>query len=318
MPRTVTGPALSSPKKSPAATSPNRPILGIFLLILSTWALSCLDGSGKWIISEGGLSVFVLSWFRYLFHLVLTLALLVPSKGVGILRSRNPKAQVIRGVCMLAATLLFFTTLSYLPQAEATAMNFLAPLIILASAPWLLKEPRYLSRWVAAGIAFVGVLIVVRPGGGLDPIGVMFGFLTACAMAAQFIATRGVAADNSFTTLIWSGAFGTAGLTLLVPFVLPDALPVLADFSPLQWLVLISTGFTGALGHLLQIGAYRNASASTLAPFIYAQIISATAMGWLIWGDFPNALSWIGIAIVCSSGVGIGLIEWRRHPRKNG
>ena len=132
-------------------------------------------------------------------------------------------------------------------------------------------------------------------------------------MAAQFIATRGVAADDPFTTLIWSGAFGTFGLTLAMPFTLADALPVLASFSPLQWLVLVSTGLSGALGHLLQIGAYRNAAASTLAPFIYVQIVSATTMGWLIWGHFPNAISWMGIAIVCGSGISIGLIEWRRR-----
>jgi len=313
MPRTGATGQFSPADQRPATTPPvNRPIIGILLLILSTWALSCLDASGKWVMAAG-VPVLILSWIRYVVHMLVVFALIVPLKGVRILHSRVPKAQIIRGVLMLVVTLLFFTTLSYLPQAEATAINFLAPLIILASAPWLLKEPRYLSRWIAAGVAFVGVMIVVRPGGGLDPVGTVFGLLTACGMAAQFIATRSVASDDPFTTLVWSGAFGLLGLSLAMPFALPSALPILAALSPLEWTVFLSTGISGALGHLLQIGAYRNAPASTLAPFIYVQIISATAMGWLVWGDFPSPLSWLGIAIVCGSGMTIGLIEWRRR-----
>jgi len=303
----------SRPDTPPATLLPaSRPIAGIALLILSTLALACLDASGKWVVGIG-VPVLVLSWVRYVVHLLLTLALIVPIKGQRILASRNPRAQIKRGLCMLAGTLSFFTALGYLPQAEATAINFLAPLIVLACAPWLLNEPRYLSRWVAAGVAFVGVLIVVRPDAGLHPLGTVWGLLTACCMAAQHITTRGVAMDNPLTTLIWSGALGSLGLSLLMPFALPAALPALATLTPWQWTVMISTGVSGALGHLLQIGAYRNAPASLLAPFGYLQIVSATATGWLIWGDFPSATSWLGIAIVCGSGVSIGLLEWRRR-----
>jgi len=290
----------------------SRPILGISLLLLSTVVLACLDASGKWVVGIG-VPVLMLSWVRYVAHLLLALALVMPIKGRRILVSASPWAQAKRGLCMLAGTLAFFTTLGYLPQAEATAINFLAPLIVLACAPWLLKEPRYLSRWVAASVAFVGVLIVIRPEAGLHPLGAVFGLLTACCMAAQHITTRGVAMDNPLTTLIWSGAFGSLGLTLLLPFVLPGALPLLAALSPWQWVVMVSTGVSGALGHLLQIGAYRNAPASLLAPFGYVQIVSATATGWWIWGDFPGALSWLGITIVCASGITIGGIEWRRR-----
>ena len=159
---------------------------------------------------------------------------------------------------------------------------------MLSLAPWILKEPARLSRFVAAGIAFVGVIIVIRPGGGLDPTGTVFGLLTACCFAAQFIATRRVAGDDPFTSLIWSGAVGTACLTLALPFILPPALPVLRELSLLDWSLLISTGITGGLGHLFQIAAYRRAPASTLAPFIYLQIISATTVGWLVWGPFPG------------------------------
>ncbi len=293
------------------STTAGRPMVGVLFLVLSMWALSCLDASGKWVMSAG-VPLLVLCWVRYLVHLILVSALVLPSRGLGVLRSKRPREQLIRGGAMFLATLSFFTTLSYMPQAEATAINFLAPLIVLSVAPWVLKEPARLSRWIAAGIAFVGVMIVIRPGAGLHPIGTLFGLLTACCFAAQFIATRRVAIDDPFTSLIWSGAVGTVILTIASPFILPAAMPVLRELSTLDWFLLISTGFSGALGHLFQIGAYRRAPASTLAPFIYLQIVSATTVGWLVWGHFPDALTWVGIGVICASGIGIGAVEWRR------
>lgn len=301
-----------SPTVKPAMTS--SPLKGVLLLVLSMWVLSCLDANVKWVLAVG-VPMLVLCWMRYLVHLVLVLMLVLPTRGLRVLRSRRPREQLLRGGCMLLATLFFFTTLGYLPQAEATAINFLAPLIVLAAAPWVLGEAPRVSRWIAAGIGFIGVLVVIRPGSGLDPLGVMFGLLSALSFATQFITTRRVAADDPFTTLIWSGAFGTIALTVTLPFALPGALPVLQQLSVGQWLLLLSTGAWGALGHLLQIGAYRNAPASTLAPFVYLQIISASTVGWLVWGHFPDGYTWVGIAIICGSGLGIALLEWRRNAQ---
>lgn len=291
-----------------------RPMLGIALLVLAMWTLSALDATGKWVMAAG-VPLLVLSWVRYLVHLVLALALLVPLKGPQVVRSKRPRAQLLRGASMLAATLMFFTTLAYLPQAEATSINFLAPLMVLALAPWVLKEPPRISRWVAAAVAFGGVLIVIRPASGLHPVGVVCGLLTACCMAAQYLATRRVAEDDPFTSLIWSGAVGTGCLTLALPFFLPAAWPLLQGLEVKEWALLLSTGVTGALGHLLQIGAYRHAGASTLAPFGYLQILSATAVGWWVWGHFPDGLTWLGIVIICASGAGIGWWEWRRSAQ---
>ncbi|MGP1613872.1 MAG: DMT family transporter, partial [Pollutimonas bauzanensis] len=231
-----------------------------------------------------------------------------------VLRSVRPRAQLLRGGIMLLATFSFFNTLRLLPQAEATAINFLAPLIMLSLAPWLLKEPARVARWVAAGVGFLGVLIIIRPSGGLDPVGTVSGLITAILFAGQYIATRRVAVDDPLTTLIWSGAIGSLCLTAALPFILPTAWPLMAVLDPWHWLVLVSTGFWGAAGHLLQIQAYHRAPASMLAPFIYLQIISAATLGWLIWGQFPDALTWLGIVIISASGVSLGVWEW--HGRK--
>lgn len=287
-----------------------KPMPGIIVLVLSTWALSGLDASGK-VVMGAGVPLLVLCWFRYVVHLLLVLGLVVPAKGWGVLRSRRPRAQIARGACMLLATMSFFTTLHYLPQAQATAINFLAPLLMLSVAPWVLKERARASRWVAAAVGFLGVVIVIRPAAGLDATGVLFGLLTACLFAIQYIVTRRVAVDDALTTLIWSGGVGSVCMTLALPMIWPDVVGVARSLSAGHWLVLLGTGFWGALGHLLQIQAYRFAPASLLAPFLYLQIVSAAGLGWLIWGQFPDPLSWLGIAIICISGITIGVVEWR-------
>lgn len=302
-----------APGVAPALAA-GKPLLGILLLILSVTTLSCLDGSGKWVMSAG-VPLLILCWVRYVVHIALVLGLVLPARGRRVLRARLPRDQLLRGAAMLCATLMFFNTLRYLHQAEATAINFLAPMLVLLVAPWLLREPPRLSRWIACAVAFTGVLIVIRPGGGLDPVGVLSGLGTAVCFAAQFVLTRRVAADDPYTSLIWSGSVGAACLTLALPFTLPAALPVLAELNGTTWALLLSTGVSGAMGHLLQIQAYRHAPASTLAPFVYLQIVSATAVGWLFWGHFPDALTWLGIAIICGSGMVTGMLEWRRARR---
>lgn len=290
-----------------------RPVAGIVTLILSSWALSGLDASGKWVMAAG-VTLWVLCWVRYSVHFLLVLGLVLPVRGPAVLRSVRPSAQIVRGAVMLLATLCFFKTLSYLPQAEATAINFLAPLLVLSLAPWLLKEPPRASRWIAGAVGFAGVLIVIRPDAGLNPMGVIWGLGTALAFAGQFLATRRVAVDDPFTTLVWSGAVGTVVLSATMPFLLPQALPALRALEPMHWLVLFSTGVLGAAGHLLQIQAYRYAPASLLAPFLYLQIVAAATLGWLIWGQFPDAVSWLGIAVICGSGASLAMWEWKRKP----
>lgn len=295
-------------------------IAGIAVLLLSLTVLSLLDASGKWILSVG-VSLLVVTWFRYAVHFVLILMLVISRRELHLFKSVALRFQILRGALILFGTLSFFTALSHLPQAQATTMLFLAPLIMLAVAPWLLGEPRRVSRWVAAALGFVGVLIVVRPGAGLPLIGVMFGLLTAGIMAGQHLITRKVAVDHPLTTMLWSGLIGavstTVALVLAGRFGAFRFMETLEPLSILNWLILVSLGLTGALGHLLQVQAYRLAAASLLAPFMYLQIIVASALGWLIWGDFPDATSWFGIGLICASGAGIAWYEWRTSKQTN-
>ena len=306
---------MSRPPTNAAHAAPSsarqRPLVGIALLMLSLLCLTTLDASGKWVMGTG-VSLLILVWFRYLVHIFLVLSVVLPTKGLSVFRSQAPRLQCLRAAAMLGATLTFLTSLSYLPQAEATAIIFISPLIMLSVAPWILKEPIRKTRWVAAGVGFIGVLLVIRPSSGLPLMGVITGLLTACLFATQHLTTRMVAKDDPFTTLVWSGGLGTLALAFTLPFILPTAWPILTSMPTPVWAVMLSTGITGGVGHLLQIQAYRFAPASLLAPFIYLQMTVAASMGWLIWSHFPDATTWLGIGIICASGVANSLIEWYR------
>lgn len=283
-------------------------LLGLVLFYSSMWSLSTMDASGKWLLGLGT-PLITVAWMRYLAHFGILCVVVLPKHGIQILRTQAPLFQFLRAFSMLISTLTVFTALHYLPQAQTTAIAFLAPLIMLALAPWVLGEQQRLARWIAAVIGFAGVLIVIRPGAGLDPIGVIFALATAFFFAVQHLFNRRVAVDSAYTTLIWSGLSGAVVMTVALILTWKASVPVLWTLSPFQWLVLVSMGFTGALGHFLQIKAYQHAPASFLAPFMYLQITAASALGWWIWGDFPDLMTWIGIAVIISSGVGIAFYE---------
>lgn len=278
---------------------------GILFHIAGLWMLSVLDASGKWLVLAG-VPVLMLAWVRYAVHTALMTALVLPTRGQAIFSTQSLRWQLIRGLLMIASSVLFFSVLKRLPLAEGTAMNFMAPLFLMALAPWLLHEPHRLRRWLGVVVGFAGMLIVIRPGTPLDPVGVVLGVLTALVFAFFQIATRRVAHDDPLTTNYYGGLFGTVALTLALPWFWH-----LPELSPIQWLLLLSTGVSGFLGHWLQIAAYKKSPATLLAPFSYLQILAATALGWLVFGQLPDQATALGMGLICLAGIGAAVAEAR-------
>jgi drug/metabolite transporter (DMT)-like permease len=278
----------------------NKPWAAVTLLIAAQWVLSILDASGKWLATTGGLSVLLISLVRYAVHLTLTAAWVLPQEGRRVWHTARPGLQLVRGSLMLATTLLFFTVLKLVPLAEATAMNFTAPVMVVALAPWLLGERARASRWFGVVLAFIGMLIVVRPSGAVPPLGFVLGLACAACFAGFQIATRKLRADRERTTLLYSGTIGTIICLLALPF-----FPIDLPSSNAVWLILLSTGVTGFIGHLLQIAAYRRAEASYLSPFIYLQIFSAVVLGALVFGQWPDAISAAGMLLIVIAGLAV-------------
>ncbi len=270
---------------------------GILLHIAGLWLLSGLDASGKWLVMAG-VPVLMVAWVRYAVHIALMTAVVLPSRGKAIFKTQSLPRQLLRGLLMITTTVLFFSVLGRLPLAEATAINFMAPLFLMAMAPWLLREPHRLHRWVGVLAGFAGMLLVVRPGAQLDPVGVVLGLLQ--------ITTRRVAHDDPLTTNYYGGLFGTVALTAALPWIW-----VVPDLSAWEWALLASTGVSGFLGHWLQIAAYKKSPATLLAPFSYLQIVAAATLGWLVFGQLPGQTTAIGIALICLAGLGVALTEAR-------
>lgn len=307
----------ATPLASPLNITPQpRTWLGILLLVSAVSTLSVLDSVNK-VLAVAGYHVVMITWIRYTGNAVVMAMTMVPvyqkRTGNSILKTNNLRLQLLRGGVLLMSTLIFFSMLRIMPIAEATSLNFCAPLIVLAVSPWLLKEPSRLSRWIAVVVGFIGMMIVVRPGGDIPLPGVILGMFSACTFAAFAILNRKLAkVDDPTVTLFYGAIVGTIVSSCVVPFFWATHSP-----SLIEWCLIISMGFTSTLGHFFMNCAYKNAEASMLMPFTYMQIIAAATLGWLLFGQFPDGFTLLGILIICASGAGIACFEYfRAHQRK--
>ena len=208
------------------------------------------------------------------------------------------------------ATLCAFSALRFLPLTEFTSITFSSPLVVALIAGPLLGESIGVRRLAAVLIGFVGVLVVTRPGSHGVHAAVLLAGVTACANAFYSVLTRLVAEhDSPETTLVYTGLVGSLFMVPIAPFVwtTPTSAPV--------WLAMVGVAGSGALGHWLLILAHKRAPASIVAPFFYAQLLWATLLGWVLFGEVPDRWTLIGGAIVMGSGLYLLSHERAKHKR---
>ena len=229
--------------------------------------------------------------------------------GPGFWRTQHLGMQLARSCCLVVATVCFFGALRFLPLAEASAITFLAPMFaILLSRPVLGEKPTR-ARWTTAIVGFVGIVILVRPGSAVFHPATALLVVAAMANALYQLLTRKLPQDSPHTTLFYSALVGTAALSLALPFVdLPH------EVTARDGVFLLLLGLLAGFGHFLLIGAFLAAPASMVAPFTYLQMIWATMYGYLVFGQLPDGVSAIGMAIIVASGVGLVLHERRMRP----
>jgi drug/metabolite transporter (DMT)-like permease len=215
-------------------------------------------------------------------------------------RSRRPKLQLARSSLQLVSNSCFFFAIPLIPLAEAQTISFVTPFIICGLAMLMLGERVGPRRWTAIAIGFVGALIVIRPGfgDGVNPLGAVLLLGSCTAYGLYAVLTRRVAeADPAATSVAYSSLIAATVTTCLVPvvWITPQSLGDAAMF--------IGMGVLGALGHWMVAQAYRYAEASSLAPFGYVQLVGAASMGYLVFGDLPSVWTWVGAAVIVSSGL---------------
>jgi drug/metabolite transporter (DMT)-like permease len=280
--------------------------IGIAWICLTTVMFALLDASAKWLVQS--FPVFQVIWMRFLVHTVLTAALFAPKVGHDLYRVKHPKLQFLRGLMLATMTALNFFALQYLQLAETSAMQFSVPIMIALFSVWWLGERQSTSRWVAIAAGFVGVLVIIRPWGhGFHPA-IFLTLLNAIMYAVFNMITRHVGAQDHPAATQWISA--------LVPSVLMAPLGLWQWQTPhdiWSWLFILSAGLTGGMGHFASAMAHRYASAAVLGPFLYQQIIYMTLLGWLLFGQLPDAAVVAGaILVVCS-----GLFLLRQEFRSN-
>jgi len=272
-----------------------NPLRGIGLIIFMTICFSSLDASAKYLSNE--LPLFVLLWGRYVFNFLFVALFFFRGAPADIIRTRNLKLQILRSILLVASTLTFWLALMFLPLADCVVILFVSPLLVTMLAAPLLGEFVGAHRWVAVILGFIGVLVVMRPGFTIFDWVSMLPLITALLYAGVQISTRILGrTDGALTTLLYSSAGGGILCTIGVLFfwVTP---------SPQQWFILVWLGLLGAVGHYLMIKAFELAPASLLAPFDYTTLIWATLLGFVVFGDLPDAWTVMGAFIIISSGL---------------
>lgn len=268
---------------------------GMLLALIALACFATLDTTTKYVTLT--VPMLLALWFRYAFHAVVTTAVMLPSRGRGLLHTQRLGMQCLRGAMLFVTSLFTFWSVRYMPVGEFTAIAMITPLVVTLLAATLLGERVSPRRWVLVAGGFAGTLIIVRPGGEL------FGWYTLLPLtmvmaysAFQIITSRLVLTEDAMTMHVYTGWVGTLLGSLALPFVWtwPQELS--------QWGGLVLMGTMGTVGHFILIQAFRRAPAATLTPLLYAQIAFAMLGGWLVFDHVADGWSLMGMMLIAFCG----------------
>ena len=286
-----------------------HPYKGAFLLVCGLLLFACLDTILKYL--SGFQNIPALAAMRYIGNLLLMVAIVAPSQGKAMVRTQRTGLVLLRAGSLAVVTLFMGLAFQRMPVAETTAIGFLAPMLVILVAGPVLGEKVGPAGWLTALLGFAGVMLIVRPGSGLDMVGVIFAL---CAVAAnlcyQLLSRILAASEQTIALLFYTALAGSLIFGVALPWTWNGWRP-----DVLQILMLASMGAFGGLGHWLFTQAYRYAPASLLAPMNYLQLLWAGLLGYGVFGHVPDTLAMIGMAIVGLSGV-ITAVRTRRPPAK--
>jgi drug/metabolite transporter (DMT)-like permease len=273
----------------------------IYYNLLAWSILPFMDTIAKYLSSD--LSFFQITWARYFFTVFFTLPCMFFFFRKNLTWTTQPKLQILRGLTLFFANVLFFYSISVISMAKALTLAFVAPLVTTALSPFLLGEQVGFRRWSAVLVGFAGSLIVIRPGFIDFNLASIAALGTGVLYGIYLIITRKLhTSDNPLLTLLLTGVVGAVCGSLVVPVVWSNP-----SFS--QWSLLALMGVFACVGHLFLILSLKYADASKLAPFGYFEIITNVILGYYFFMDFPDLWTCLGFSIIVSSGLYIFIRE---------
>lgn len=257
--------------------------------------------------STHGLNAPELVFYRSLFSLPVVLIWVLNRETLAVLRPNNPLAHVWRSALGLLSMGLTFQALILLPLADATAINFTAPIFATILSFLVLREQVGRHRWAAVFVAFIGVLIVARPGGSSLPVlGVTIAIVAALGQAGVTTTLRQIQKSEHISAIVfWFALSGIVVGGLLMP--------IFGQWHDAKAIAFAAAGgVAGGVGQLFMTASLR-APVSAVAPFDYLQIVLATFYGWLLFSDVPSVHTITGAILIATSGL---YTAWREHRRR--
>ena len=282
----------------------DRILRGILLMLAFCVMAPLLDTASK--LATAAIPVGQITTARFLVQgaLMLPVALLM---RLPLRMSLKTAALItLRAIFLIASTYGFVAGVQVMPIADALAIVFIEPFILLILGYFLFGNPVGPRRIAASIVGFAGALLVIQPSithygtAALYPLGTAFSF-AFYMLITQAIATGMHPVTQQLHTSI-------AGSLICLPIMLWANGTGISELDPvmpegLNWLWLFGVGFWAATSHMCMTIALKCAPASTLAPLHYLEIVTAVVIGYLVFGDFPNALTWAGISIIVASGL---------------
>lgn len=287
---------------------------GMVLMVIAMLLLPIMDGLAKVLAVNYQVTAGQTTFGRFFVQASLLAPVILVIYGPKALLPKQVFINLVRGAIMSLAVMIFFATLRYMPIADAIAVFFIEPFILTVLSVIILKEQVGWRRRIAVVCGFAGAMFIIQPSYQVFGAVSLMPIATAFLFAIYLILTRQFAADdNAMSMQFVAGIGGVLMLTcvLSVGNMLgweDFASPEVPEFG-IRWLLIFSIGVLATIGHLMVVMAFRLASASILAPFQYLEIVTATALGYWLFGDFPDALKWLGIAIIVASGIYLFLRE---------
>jgi drug/metabolite transporter (DMT)-like permease len=289
-----------------AATVNDRHAPGLGLAIMTTGfvIMSLTDGVAKFLATE--VPPGEIAWGRFFFQCVLTVPLVIMASGWRSLFPDRMFANAMRGVLMASGTAMFFVGLKKIPLADSAAIFFILPFVLTILSAIFEGEKVGWRRWSAIAVGFGGALLVIQPSFAIFGPYALLPAGSALAFAVYMLLNRRLRGTGTGMALQTFASL--AGVLTLTLFLAIGSLAGSSEFAIVaptlpQWGLIVGIGACAALGHYLMIIAFRYATPAVLAPTQYSQIISATAFGYVVFGDFPDLSKWIGIVIVIACGI---------------
>lgn len=289
----------------PTAQRTDGALKGVTLVVAATFLFALSDTVSKHLAVL--YAVPLLLAVRYSVNLILLMAVMMPRHGTRLWRANRLGLILLRGACLAAASLSMVFALRVMPVGETVAIIYIAPFLVMLSAGPILGEKVGLIGWLAAACSFLGVLIIARPGSGLDHVGVALCLVNAgCATVYHLLTRILTRTETTMAMLFHTALVGTVVFAALLPWSLGGAIP-----DPFDAGLMVLLGVLGTVAHLLFTAAYREAPASLLAPVNYLHIVWAAILGWLVFAHIPDGLALVGMAMIMASGVAVAVLAGR-------